>query len=44
MYVGLYLFLDFAYDEAKFEVTDEMKKCFDDQGYLLLRFVLSKDL
>lgn len=28
---------DFPYDDKKFEVTDEMKKCFDEQGYLLLR-------
>ena len=30
---------DFAYDENSFKVTDEMKKCFDEQGYLLLRLV-----
>ena len=34
---------EFPYDDTKFEVTDKMKKCFDDHGYLLLRLVLSKE-
>lgn len=35
--------IDFPYDDKKFEVTDEMKKCFDEQGYLLLRGLLSPE-
>lgn len=29
---------DFTYDEATFEVTDEILKAFKEQGYIVLRY------